>query len=86
MLADAAGVLAAGVGEGLARFAFEIRDAGLVGFEIDHVADDQPEHDAFGEQAGAAEHAPDRDRAELREQIADELGVQAGMSLHVPQP
>ena len=59
-----------------AAFALEIRDVGLVHFEMDRAVDDQPEHEAVGENAGAAEHAPYRYRAEFGEQVADEFGVQ----------
>jgi hypothetical protein len=43
---------------------------------MDRAVDDQAEHETVGENAGAAEHAPYRYRAELGEQVADEFGVQ----------
>jgi hypothetical protein len=45
---------------------------------MDRAVDDQAEHETVGENAGAAEHAPYRYRAELGEQVADEFGVHAG--------
>jgi hypothetical protein len=51
---------------------------GRVDLEIDGAVENEPEHEAFGEDAGAAEHAPHRHHAKLREQFADELGIQAG--------
>lgn len=78
VLTRAVGLAAARVGERGAAFALEIRDAARVGFQIDHAAHDQAEHPAFGENPGAGEHAPHRHRAERCEQVADEVGVQAG--------
>src|SRR5580704_7447696 len=78
MAADVAGALGARVHEGLASFALEVRDVGRVDLEIDGAVENEPEHEAFGEDAGAAEHAPNRHHSKLRKQFADELGVQAG--------
>jgi hypothetical protein len=64
------------IGERPAAFAFEIRNVGLVHFEMDGAVDDQPEHETVRENAGAAEHAFHRHRSKLREQVADEFGVQ----------
>src|SRR3984893_19014878 len=44
---------------------------------MDRAVDNQAEHETIGEDAGAAEHALHRHQAELREQVADEFGVQA---------
>ena len=78
MAADTARAFSTGVNEGLASFAFEIRDAGLIDLEIDRGVENEPEHETFGIKAGAAEQALHRHRTELREQFADEVGIQAG--------
>ena len=44
-------------------------------FKIDHVADDQTEHQAVGKYSGATEHAPHCHRAEGCKQVPDEIGV-----------
>jgi hypothetical protein len=77
VLGRSAALLAAQVGERLAAFALEIRDARRIDFQIDRLAHDETEHQAVDEQAGAGEHAPNGDRAERREQVAEEIGVHA---------
>jgi hypothetical protein len=77
VLTRAAGFFAARVGEGGAAFAVEIGTVAVVGFEIDHVAHHEAEHQAVGEDAGTREHAPHCHRAERREQVADEVVVHA---------
>ena len=57
MTGEVAGRFSARIGERPAAFAFEIRNIGLVHFEMDRAVDDQPEHETVGENAGAAEHA-----------------------------
>jgi len=39
--------------------ALEIRNIGVVRFHINHVADDQAEHQSFGKSPITREHAPD---------------------------
>ena len=73
--ADLAGTLGAGIDEGPAALAFEVRNAVLVDAQKYRAVEKEPEHQSFAEDAGAAEHAPDHDRAERREQVADEFGV-----------
>src|SRR6202012_3293984 len=69
--ADLAGTLGAGIDEGPAALAFEVRNAVLVDAQKYRAVEHQP----LAENAGAAEHATDRDRAERREQVANEFGV-----------
>ncbi len=83
MLARTAGCLAARIGEGTAAFAHEICAVGRIGLQINRAADDKPEHHAVTIQPGAREHAPHRDRAELREQIADEFNIQGRSRAHL---
>jgi hypothetical protein len=56
------------------------RDARCVDFQKDRAVELEREHQSFAVDAGAAEHAPDRHRAERREQIANEFGVHAAAS------
>jgi hypothetical protein len=46
----------------------------------DRAVEDEREHQAVAEDAGAAEHAPHRHRTERCEKLADEFGVQAAKS------
>jgi len=45
-------------------FPLEGRDRFGVGFQVNHVARDEPDHPAVDEDAGATEHAAHFDRAE----------------------
>ena len=76
-LADAAGAFGAGIDERPASLAFEIRNAGFVHFEINRAVENQREHEAVGPDAGAAEHALHRNRAEGCKKFANEFRVQA---------
>src|SRR5215831_9914411 len=75
VFAQAARLLAAGIGEETGAFVFEIGNAGLVGFEINRAAHHKAEHHAVAVKPGAREHAPHRHRTKLREQIADEVEI-----------
>src|SRR5690242_15480642 len=85
MLGEAAGLLAARIGERTGAFAFEVRDAGLIRFQINRVADGEAKHHAVAIESGAGKHAPHRHRTECGEQIADEVGVESGHALSKPR-
>jgi hypothetical protein len=78
VLGAATRCLAARIGERAGAFALKIRNARLVGFQINRAAHDEAEHHAVAIEPGAGEHALHRHQTKLREQIADEVNVQCG--------
>jgi hypothetical protein len=66
--------LAGRISERLELLALEGRRVVLVGFEIDEAVGDERQHQAVGENAGAAEQAAHLHRPEFAKQLADIVG------------
>ena len=60
-----------------AALTLETRNAGFVHSQIDRAVENEPEHQALGINAGAAEHPFHGHGPKRREQFVNEVGVQA---------
>jgi hypothetical protein len=51
----------------------------VIGLQVDNLIDNEPEHEPVGKNAGAAEHASNRHRAERSEQLPDLIRIHRQM-------